>query len=243
MDFTLIIILIVSIMGVLAFRFFTRRKKPVIKEKTNMVELGFLPIPFPEVDFKQVIIRLHHKYPGQQIAVADVYQKVIGQDYVYILDVEDQAEKESFFLARDMVAIRSTGLQMPRMTFMTRLKTMGGVGNLMDRFVSHHSNWASNLQGLIQINYDDHPEISQRYLVFTTTEAEGTVRQYLNENRLSFLGRMENNYVIDTLDDTLTVIRAVGVSSGNQQAQIEQSVQDAISLVEVFKTETAVASG
>ncbi len=242
MDFTLIFILLVSLMGVLAFRFFTRRKKPVIKENTNMVELGFSPIPFPEADFKQVIIRLHHKYPGQQIAVADVYQKVIGQDYVYLFDVEDQAEKESFFLARDMVAIRSTGLQLPRMTFMTRLKAMGGVGNLMDRFVSQHSNWASNLQGLIQINYDNHPEISQRYLVFTTTEAEETVREYLNEDRLSFLSRMENNYVIDALDDTLTVMRATGITRGHRQAQVEQSIKDASSLAEVFKTKTTVPS-
>jgi hypothetical protein len=125
---------------------------------------------------------------------------------------------------------------------MTRLKAMGGVGNLMDRFVSQHSNWASNLQGLIQINYDNHPEISQRYLVFTTTEAEETVREYLNEDRLSFLSRMENNYVIDALDDTLTVMRATGITRGHRQAQIEQSIKDASSLAEVFKTKTTVPS-
>ncbi len=235
MDFALIFILVISIFGFIAFRFFTRRKKPVVKEHFGMLELGFSPIPFPEADFKLAVNRLHHKYSGQQLAVADVFQKVIERDFIYILDLEDQAEKEPFFLARDMVVIRSPELDLPRMTIMTRLKAMGGLGKLMDRFVSRHSNWDLNLQGLIQLNYESNPAVHQRYLVFSTAASEELVRQFLNDARLSFLITMENNYVIDTLGDMLTIIPAAANSINSRGTQIKQSIQDAESLARLFK--------
>ncbi len=240
MDFTLVFILIISIFGFIAFRFFTRRKKTVVKDQTNRVELGFLPIPFPEADFKQSINQLHHKYSGQQIAVTDVFQKVVDQDYVYLFDVEDQAEKEPFVLARDMVAIRSLKLTLPRMTIMTRFKAMGGFGNVMDRFVSRHSNWDFNLQGLIQLDYESNPIISQRYLVFSPAAAEESTRQFLTDTRLSFLASLENNYVIDTLGDIFTIINASSSKELSRKAQIERSVQDAISLANLFQNEAAL---
>ncbi len=239
MDSSLIFILVISILGFLVFRFFTRRKKPVVKEPLSMADLGFSAIPFPEADFKMAITRLHHKYSGQQLAVADVFQKVVDQEYVYILDLEDQAEKDHFFLARDMVAIRSPEFDLPRMTIMTRLKAMGGLGNLMDRFVSRHSNWESNLQGLIQLDYDNNPIISQRYLIFSTAESEELVRLLLSDTRLNFLAGLDTNYVIDTQGDTLTIMNATINSAETRKVRIERTIQDAISLAILLKNKAS----
>ena len=242
MDFTLIFILVISLIGFVVFRFLTRRKKPVAKDQTSVAEMGFSPIPFPEADFKQAINRLHHKYSGQQLAVADVFQKVVDQDYVYILDLEDQAEKDHFFLARDMIAIQSPELELPRMTIMTRFKALGGFGNMMDRFVSQHSNWETNLQGLILLDYTSTPAIRQRYLIFSPAAAEGLTRQFLNNTRMSFLMSMENNYVIDTLGDMLTIMNAGANPNESRKNQIERNVQDALSLAGFFKSVTPVNS-
>jgi hypothetical protein len=241
MDFTLILILVVSLIGYMVFRFLTRRKKPVIKDQTSLIESGFSPIPFPEADLKQAIDRLHHKYPDQQLAVTDVFQKITDQGYVYILDLEDQAEKEPFFLARDMVAIRSPDLNLPRITIMTRFKALGGFGTLMDRFVSRHSNWDSNLQELIQLNYDSYPAISQRYLIFSPAGTEETTRQFLSDSRLAFLVKLDTNYVIDTLGDMLTLITPAVNPNESRKTQIERSVQDALLLARLFKSDTPLS--
>jgi hypothetical protein len=236
MDISLVLILIISILGFLAYRFFTKRNKPVEKEKTSMAELGFMPIPFPEADFKQAINHLHNKYSEQKIAVSDVFQKVVGQDYVYILDVMDQAEKELFILAHDMVAIRSPSLNLPRVTIMPRFKNMGGLGSLMDRFVSKHSNWDANLQGLSLMDFKSNSSISQRYLIFSPASNEETARRFLTDSRLSFLVNLENNYVIDMWGDMLTIMNVTTNRNEAHQTQIERSVQDAILLADELKT-------
>jgi hypothetical protein len=226
------ILLIVSGIIVFAIRYWPRRKKELPPEKVGMQELGFQEVKVPPAPLKRDVINLQHKYEGQLLVLHDVYNLDRKEYQVYIFDIEDQGGKEPMWLAQDMMAILMPGLNLPRFTIISRPQASGGMGKLMDRFMTRIAKWDDNLQNLKQIHFQELPTLEQRYFIFGTDEER--TRHFLEGKKLDFFANLSGSYAVDGYSETVTMVPVYTNRQQSRRQRIEITLSDAQNLAEML---------
>ena len=226
------ILLIVSGVIVFAIRYWPRRKKELPPEKVGMQELGFQEVKVPPASLKRDVINLQHKYEGQLLVLHDVYNLALKEYQVYLFDIEDQGGKEPMWLAQDMMAILIPGLNLPRFTIISRPQASGGMGKVIDRFMTRIAKWDDNLQNLRQIHFPEISTIELRYFVFGTDEDR--IRNFLEEKKLDFFANLSGTYSIDGYSDTVTMVPVYTDRQQSRRQRIEMTLSNAQNLAEIL---------
>jgi hypothetical protein len=232
MDIFFTVLLIISVVVALAFRYYPRRKKVNKPEYVGMQELGFTEVALPDATLKRNVTQLHHKYEGQKLTLQDVFQTEQGGQNYYLFDILDEAGKEPVLITQDMIAIISSQFNLPRLVVITRPKTSGGLGSMADRFMMNIADWEKNEQGLKFINFDDVPSLNSQFLFFSPDPVRA--KEFILNVLMKYLVDLPQKFVIDLFADTFTIVQSAPDRSIPRRERIQLTLAKAVELNQIL---------
>ncbi len=232
MDYLFIVLIFIAGIILFTVRAYQKRNRRPVMDQVGMAELGFKPTAYPDAGLKRSVNQLHTKYPNQMLAMHDVFQQDYPEFQIFLFDLLDQADKQPAILAQDMLVVFSAAFNFPRITILTRPNVSGALGSMVGKFLNRLANWDNNVQGLQQLTLENQADIHQRYMIFAV-DAEAA-RDFLTQNVLEHLTRLDNHYAIDLGGDIFSLIPVMPNTAISRKERIQAYVSDAQTLVPVF---------
>jgi hypothetical protein len=198
-----IIVVVVVILLILRGTISARRKR--VARHEFLINRGYTPVDPSPPELIQGLEKMYLKANVHSIQVHDAFSRPIPNGMVDLFDLMDTGGSESDWIGKDILAVISPDLQLPRIMIqpLPDVLPQGKGAGLVSEVVESAIDWGASLSGYQRVRFPNHPNFDDRRIVIARDQAEAS--DFLSDIRVAQLSGLTRPYHIETNQDMFTI--------------------------------------